>query len=1110
MLAPSLQKSSVNRPNDYQRRKRKSFDIFDYVEEETSDEDRRGILNEFNQTRLFEHDEMEFTCCGSQTIAGEETFVDKTRLFDDENMEFTYPIDDSIANQILNIQQETVEPTKRKKPVVESFCSDSDRARTPSAVVNEEEGHSNASLLAAKYESNKKELMESASLVLQGKTKPDPPSIHENTFHPNDVKEHIVDADCYLEILAQTDESLLGQTNNHQTKRKVFNGHAFLQSLKTKESTTRCSTVDEGDLANKSIYKSEEWYHEMIEKTDSLSHSTDDEMVQPQTNIVQPQTNRKSNLTEITSQPRVEMGVRVADEGLTGPIRMADEGVAHPVQSSKRAQLDPDDGWKSNTSIISALLKLKEANTSVVTPGQGNSVGYFTEVPRGLNESRNPATVTNKIICRSEEWYQQMVQRTDNLSTTEQQVGFVSKTEGRVPRQTRMSNEEENITESIAAQSSKRAKIDSGDFESAPFLKQLKEEEKALVVKPRLEHTARSFVKVPQKAVDDKNSTVLGSKSIYNSEEWYRQMIEKTDTPSSDGDDVENHQDPPVKNFAKVPRRPRVETQSSVLANKSICEVKEEIIEEIVEKTVTDKIPLAGNGNNQDYSFGNCPEVLQGKPTEATCYLQDKENVFSSTADKATTQRSTSQAVYESGKHVNNASYRDPGVAHLHAFPSAVNESLFRSMLSEEMPEVGRIGPVSALVGKIGSHQIKSRREDMNTTQIEQRAAYPSFSQEDSKKAEDPCMIPCSADYDAVIAQDPVKADQLKLISSTFVVEKAEQKPMCLDGDGINPVAEATMIISPPADFQFKPSETYCIPKNDPDAFLNEAVEEENKPGVGKNVELGKTYVKQKETFILPKAAGNEASKGQRLSIADIQRKAKNRMSWVSREKMIIASTPARGMETQYLNDISAIQEETVVGLTMIASEQDRDDLVPDVEPQSLTLKVADYDEAKQERGNQVTDDQLQSIKLEGEGYCETKQDRDDVVDDDKHQSLSLQREGYGKAEQERDFQVEYGQPQRSTLQDEGCGEAQQRRDNFAADDNPQTLTPPGLNQTERVDNDKTLEAGKMPFECPQSLLQEEMAGEISFFASSVKLVLVYLSNLSLELGYICTDLTQF
>ena len=1177
MLAPTFQRNDVNRPNDWQRRKRKSFDIFDYVdsvdEEETIDEDRRGILNEFNQTKFFENDEMEFTCHASQTIAGKESFGDKTTYFDSENMEFTCPINYSIAGETVNMQQETVGPIEKKRAVVESFCSGSNEEKNHSTTLNEGDGHSNASLIAAKYESNKKELMESASMVLQGKTKPDPPSICEgktkadpsmlhignrhivpafnefskqniddkenevDTFHHlNDNKENIVDTD--LEMSAQTGQSLFGKAKNDQSNVKVFDGHAFVQSLKMKETKTNYSIADERDLANKSIYKSEEWYQEMIEKTDSLSHSKDDEAMQPQTN-------KKANETEITSQAGVKIGVRVADEELTEPVQMADEGVTDPIamHSSKRARLHPDDCWKSTTSIISALLKLKEANASVSTADQDDPVVYFSEVPKGPNVGRTPTVAANKSICKSEEWYQQMVQRTDSFSTNEdeiekeQQTDVDSKIESKAPKQTGMSHEKENITKSIVAPSLKRPRIDPAETDRheesvAPFLKQLKKE-KALAAKHCQENSVRSFAEVAQRPIDYKTSTALANKSVYKSEEWYQLMIEKIDASSSDGvNGVKSDQHHPVKSFAKVPQRPTVDTQSTALANKIICEDKR-IYEETIEKTVAEKTPLACN---QDRSSSHVPDVPQGKPIETASYLQDKENVFSSTAHKTTTTtQSIDQAGYETRKHVNNA------LSHMHVIAPTASESLLRNTLSEEMTEIGRTGPVSALVGKIES-QVKSRREDMNPTQIEQRGTYPSLSKEDSLKTGDPCVIPRSADYDAVISQDPVKADQLKLASATFVVEKPDQKPICLDSEdinsvGINSVAEATMIISPPADFQFKPSETYCIPKSDPDAFLNEVVEQQNIPGVGKSAELGKTYFKSKDTFILPKASDNETAKGHRFSIGDIQRRAKNRMSWISREKMIIASTPARGMETQCLNDISAIQEETVVGLMMIASEQQREDLVQNDKPQRLTLEVKScgkteqgrgnfvandnpqrstlpvqsYGEALQERGNQVNDDKPQSLTLQGERYCETEQAKSNYIANDSPERSALQVEGYSEAEHERGNQVnddhrlqgegyveanqekvdlvEDDLPPRLALQGEGHGEEEQARDSVVASDMPSMLSPPGLNQTVQVDDDKTLEANKIPDKFPESLLQGGMPGETNFHIFKLALV---------------------
>ena len=1180
MLAPTFQRSEVNRPNDGQRRKRKSFDIFDYVdsidEEETSDEDQRGILNKFNQTRFFENDEMEFTCHRPQTTAGEESFVDKTRYFDSENMEFTCPINYSIACETVNMQQETVEPIKKKRRVVESFCSDSNGEKIHPATSNEGDGHSNASLIAAKYESNKKELMESASMVLQGKAKPDPPSLNEECkektksdppsirkddkgttkadpsifhgsnqhidpafsefskqniddkenevdafHHLDDDKENIVDTD--LVMLAQTGQSLLGKTNHDQSNGKVFDGHAFVQSLKMKGTKTNYSPADEKDLANKSIYKSEEWYQEMIERTDSLSHSKDDEAMQPLTN-------EKADETEITSQAGVKIGVRVADEELTEPVKRADEGVTDPtaVHSSKRARLHPDDCWKSNTSIISALLKLKEANTSVSTAGQGNPGLCFSEVPKGLNGGRNPTNVANKSICKSEEWYQQMVQqRTDSLSKNEdeiekeQQINVDPKVEKKAPKQTGMSQEEESITKSIVAPSSKRARIDPAETDRhqesvLPFLKQLKKE-KALKANHCQENSVKTFAKVPQKPNDYETSAALANKRVYESGEWCQQMIEKTDASSSDCVNGVR--------FTKVPQRPTVDTQSTALANKIICEDKR-IYEETIENTVFEKTPLI---YNQDCSSSNVPDVPQGKPIETASYLQNKENLFSSTANKTTTTQSINQAGYKTGKHKNNASSHS---SHMHLLAPAVDESLLRNTLSEEMPEIGCIGPVSALVGKIES-QVKSRREDMNATLTEQRATHPSLSKENSLKPEDPCVIPHSADYDAVITQDPVKADQLRLASATLVVEKPDQEPICFDGEGIDSAAEATMIISPPVDFQFKPSETYCIPKNDPEAFLNEVVEQQNIPGVGRNVELGKSYFKSKETFILPKAAENEAAKGHRFSIGDIQRKAKNRMSWISREKMIIASTPARGMETQCLNDISAIQEETVVGLTMIASEQEREDLVQNDKPQSLTIEVKSCGkteqgrgnfaandnpqrstlqakscgEALQERANQVKDEQPQSLTRQGERYGETEQGRCNYVASDNPERSTLQVEEYGDAVHERGNQAKDDPPQCLSLQSEGCVEANQEKVNFAEDDRPSSLalegeecgeeeqardnivavdmpprlSPPGLNQTVQLDDDKTLEARTMPDEFPESVLQGEMPGETSF-----------------------------
>lgn len=112
------------------------------------------------------------------------------------------------------------------------------------------------------------------------------------------------------------------------------------------------------------------------------------------------------------------------------------------------------------------------------------------------------------------------------------------------------------------------------------------------------------------------------------------------------------------------------------------------------------------------------------------------------------------------------------------------------------------------------------------------------------------------------------------------------------------PKKAGTFIISPEVYFQKINSETFSIPKNESNEFANDGAEVKTDGHCGGgSKEPSESPSKLKQTFVLPKMQYNVSPEGNgpinsRFSVGEIQRRAKDRMSWVSRETMIIASTP--------------------------------------------------------------------------------------------------------------------------------------------------------------------------------------------------------------------------
>lgn len=111
------------------------------------------------------------------------------------------------------------------------------------------------------------------------------------------------------------------------------------------------------------------------------------------------------------------------------------------------------------------------------------------------------------------------------------------------------------------------------------------------------------------------------------------------------------------------------------------------------------------------------------------------------------------------------------------------------------------------------------------------------------------------------------------------------------------PIEGDAFAISPDIDFQKCNSETFYIPKRNGGAFADDISDAKISCPIEDEKESRKAVKRLKETFVIPKMQYNtsptaDGQPSSRFSIDDIKRKARDRMSWVSREKMIIASTP--------------------------------------------------------------------------------------------------------------------------------------------------------------------------------------------------------------------------
>ena len=146
-------------------------------------------------------------------------------------------------------------------------------------------------------------------------------------------------------------------------------------------------------------------------------------------------------------------------------------------------------------------------------------------------------------------------------------------------------------------------------------------------------------------------------------------------------------------------------------------------------------------------------------------------------------------------------------------------------------------------------------------------------------------------------AEDNGRNDERKV--NDVVTEKPTNKDTVKD--------DGTFVLSPELEFLRRRSETFYVPKKDPNAFQNVGTKI---AGSLETVKESNTALnKMKETFVIPKMQYNtspvaEGTVQPRFSIGDIKRKAKDRMSWVSREKMILASTPLHPSLGHHINTV--------------------------------------------------------------------------------------------------------------------------------------------------------------------------------------------------------------
>jgi len=131
-----------------------------------------------------------------------------------------------------------------------------------------------------------------------------------------------------------------------------------------------------------------------------------------------------------------------------------------------------------------------------------------------------------------------------------------------------------------------------------------------------------------------------------------------------------------------------------------------------------------------------------------------------------------------------------------------------------------------------------------------------------------------------------------------------------------NVKVNVTYDVFPESDICRCRSETFYIPKRDSNAFTKNCNDGEDNWLKKEGKEAKNAFASRRETFIIPKPLFNASPSveglGQsRSSIGNIKRKAKDRMSWISREQMIVASTPVHPMPKQEIDGILEVEEKS-------------------------------------------------------------------------------------------------------------------------------------------------------------------------------------------------------